>query len=54
MDPITALSLIASVFAVVQFGTDVVGVCSELVDTGSVSKYGAGEDAAQKLGSHNI
>ena len=52
MDPVSALSLAASVVSVIQVSREVVGICSDLVKTGSVSKYEATEGAAENLGSY--
>ena len=52
MDPISALSLAASVISVIQFSKEVVGICTELVKNGSVAQYRASEDSAVNLGSY--
>ena len=51
MDPVSALSLAASVLSVIQFSIEVVGICNEVVETGSVAQYRASEDSAANLGS---
>ena len=50
MDPISALSLAASVIAVIQISREAVQICTELVETGSVSQYRAVEDTAVDIG----
>ena len=52
MHPVSALSLAASVISVIQFSKEVVGICTELVENGSVAQYRASEDSAANLGSY--
>ena len=46
----SALSLAASVFSVIQISKDAIGIYSDLLETGSVSQYQATEAAARSLG----
>ena len=50
MDPVSALSLAASVIAVVQISKEAIDIYSDLLETGSVSQYEATEAAARSLG----
>ncbi|MCJ1330354.1 hypothetical protein MMC10_007037 [Thelotrema lepadinum] len=49
MDPVSALSLAASVIAVVQISKEAIDIYSDLLETGSVSQYEATEAAARSL-----
>ena len=50
MDPVSALSLAANIFSVIQISKDAIGIYSDLIETGSVSQYQATEAAARSLG----
>ena len=53
MDPISALSLAASIIAVLQFSKEVAGTCIELVETGSLSQHRVKGEAAENLGEYS-
>ncbi|MCJ1326580.1 hypothetical protein MMC10_003245 [Thelotrema lepadinum] len=51
MDPLTALSVAASIISVIQLSKEVAEICSDLVETGSVSQYRVGEETTKNLAS---
>ena len=52
MDPVSALSLAASVITVISFSREVFNICNDLIETGSVSQHRATEESTQNLGSY--
>ena len=55
MDSLAALSVVASIISMLQLSKDAVNICSELVETGSVSQYRVVEETTENLGlyTHN-
>ena len=49
MDPISGLSLAASVIALIQISREAAQICADLIETGSVSQYRIAEDAATDI-----
>ena len=49
MDPISGLSLAASVIALIQISREAAQICTDLIETGCVSQYRVADDAATDI-----